>query len=381
MELNLSENFAGFSQRAGRLSESLPQIVHHQDSIMDLLVEYISTKDELCMEPLLSLVAQFARDLGPRFEKHFASAVQLVASVAATHPNIEVVEWSFTCLAWIFKFLSRLLVPDLRQLLDIMSPYLGKTRQKYFVSRFAAESISFLVRKAALVHYKNKEPLERALGFLLRDLNSICDTRQVEMYQDSLMVMLSEALKGVKGGLHSNAPDILRCLINTVETGDKAGGPSAERVLSGVLMSSVHHCNADTFSPLLDVVCDYIEFHPTDGSVASWPIKCRLILLCVATRKGTRIRDWKRVHKTLWGLLRSAAQTPDLEPPSIEHLLGAVALSVQTSPMDELLQYMRPLMEAVTHEQLSQYFLPFCSLFSGLGSDRFQSVVLPYFQR
>lgn len=382
IELNLSENFTEFSQRVGRRCESLPQILYHQDAIMDLLVEYISKKDELCMEPLLSLVAQFARDLGPRFEKHFATAVQLVASVAATHANIEVIEGSFSCLAWIFKFLSRLLVPDLRQLLGIMSPYLGKEKQKYFVTRFAAESMSFLIRKAALVYYKDKTPLERAVNFLFEDIAAVTDSRQLGMYQDGLMAMFSEAVKGIKDGIHSNGVDILRCLIDAATVDNEAQRAIAENILGGVLISLVHHCHSDSFVPVRDLVCGYIESPEASTSAVCGQVQCRLILLCLATRKGSRIRAWQRVHEVLLSLLkRAASETADFSSAAIEYLLGAVALAIQTSPMDELLPYMRPLMEQVTQGRLSQHFLPFCSLFATFSSDRFQSVVLPYFQR
>src|SRR5438034_10958336 len=43
-ELNLSENFTQFSHRACCLCDSLPQILHHEDRIMGLLIEYISKK-------------------------------------------------------------------------------------------------------------------------------------------------------------------------------------------------------------------------------------------------------------------------------------------------------------------------------------------------
>jgi U3 small nucleolar RNA-associated protein 20 len=348
---------------------------------MDLLVEYISKKDELSMEPLLSLVAQFARDLGPRFEKHFATAVQLVSSVAATHESIEVIEWSFTCLAWIFKFLSRLLAPDLRQLLGIMTPYLGKERQKYFVTRFAAESMSFLLRKAALVYYKDKAPLQHAVNYLLTDLETVSDARQVGMYQTGLMALFSEAVKGLKGGLHSNGPDILRCLFLAAASRDKDHSDRANDILSGVLINLVHHCRAEEFSPVLEVVCDEIESPQTlAGDVAS-SIQCRSILVCLAARKGTRVRDWQRVHKVLLRLLERTAGTGQFRLESIQHILGAVAVAVQTSPMDELLPYMRQIMEALVSESLSPHFLPFCSFFSVLGPDRFQSVVITYFQR
>ncbi|PGH05011.1 hypothetical protein AJ79_06897 [Helicocarpus griseus UAMH5409] len=380
MELNLSENFSQFSQRVNRLCESLPQILHHEDRIMGLLAEYIGKGDELSMEPLLSLVAQFARDLGQRFEKHFASTVTLVASVAATHSSIEVIEWSFTCLAWIFKFLSRLLVPDLRQLLGIMSPYLGKERQKHFVTRFAAESMSFLVRKAALVYYKNKAPLDRAVTFLLEDLASTEGSRQVLMYQEGLMSMLTDAIKGVNGGIHSNGTDILRCLINAAAVKDEVRSGLAEQVLTGVVINLVHHTSSNTFGPVFDVICDHVE-SAKSINLAVTKIDIRLIFISVTARKGSRITNWKRAHQTLTTLLGRAIKTANMPTESIQLLLAAVVVAVQTSPMDELLSFMRPIMELVSDERLRDYFLPFCSLFSTFGNERFQSVVLPYFQR
>ncbi|PGH33407.1 U3 small nucleolar RNA-associated protein 20 [[Emmonsia] crescens] len=381
MELNLSENFTQFSQRVNRLCESLPQILHHEDRIMRLLAEYIGKRDDLSMEPLLSLVAQFARDLGQRFERHFASTVTLVASVAATHSNIEVIEWSFTCLAWIFKFLSRLLVPDLRQLLGIMSPYLGKERQKHFVTRFAAESMSFLVRKAALVYYKNKAPLERAVTFLFEDLANTDGARQILIYQQGLMSMFSDAIKGVNGGIHSNGADILRCLINAAAVQDEIQSALAEQVLSGVVINLVHHTSRDTFGSVLDVIYDHVESAKPNGNIATTKIDIRLIFVSITTRKGSRVRNWKRVHQTLTTLLGRVVKSSNIPADSIQLLLAAVVVAVQTSPMDELLSFMRPIMDLINDERLRDYFLPFCSLFSTFGTERFQSVVLPYFQR
>jgi len=45
--------FTEFYWRVLPLSESLPQVVHHQDTIMDLLEEYISKQDELSLISLL----------------------------------------------------------------------------------------------------------------------------------------------------------------------------------------------------------------------------------------------------------------------------------------------------------------------------------------
>ncbi|EGD86520.1 hypothetical protein H112_05015 [Trichophyton rubrum D6] len=382
VELNLSENFTNFVQRVDRLCENLPQVLYHQDAIMGLLVEYIEKKDELSMEPLLSLMAQFARDLGSRFEKHFAAAVQLIAAVAATHPSIDVIEWSFTCLAWIFKFLSRLLVPDLRPLLAIMTHYLGKEHQKHFVSRFAAESVSFLIRKAAAVYYKDKKPLERAVTFLLEDLaKTSAEGRKVMAYQEGLMAMFADATKGVKSAVHSNGIDILRCLMKAVGVKNQEQSALSESVLSGVLISLVHYCTAETFRPVLDAVCQYNESISAKDKAVVTRVGCHTLFLCIVARKGSRVEDWNRALTALLRLLAKATETNVFPDNSIEQLLGSVAFAIHASPMDELLPHMRQLMDSVTHQKLSKHFIPFCDLVAGLDPERFQSVVHPYLQK
>lgn len=380
-DMNLSENFSHFVHRVSPLSESLPQILYHEEKIMALLVEFIGKKDQHSIEPLLSLLSQFARDLGVRFEKHFATSVTLVASVAATHPDIEVVEWSFTCLAWIFKFLSRLLVPDLRQLLGIMTPYLGRERQKPFIGRFAAESISFLIRKAALVYYKNRTPLDGAVSFLFQDLRSAADSQDVNTYKQGLMVMFSEAIKGVKAGVHSNGSEIVKCLIQHAMLGDEQQSSLAEQVLVGVITNVIHSTSADTFTEVINLIRVFVESEEGQYNEKALMLSSRLVFACVATRKGTRVKNWKDFHQSLLTLLRRSLATSDAHHSHIPRLLAAVAYALQLSPMDEMLPFMRSIMEAVADERLSGFFLQFCCTFSDFGAERFQIIVLPYFQR
>ncbi|KAF5856585.1 U3 snoRNP protein [Aspergillus alliaceus] len=381
-ELNLSDNFTQFARRVNPLCESLVQILYHEDRIMGLLVEFIEKRDHLSMEPLLSLLAQFARDLGVRFEKHFATSVTLVASIAATHPEVEVVEWCFSCLAWIFKFLSRLLVPDLRQLLSIMTPYLGKERQKPFVARFAAESMSFLIRKAGLVYYKNSTPLQRAVSYLLDDLRQMAaESKNVEIYKEGLMAMFSDAIKGVKSGLHSNGADIFSCILENVPTDDDLRSSLGLDVASGILINIMHNTVSDTFEPILDTIKSHIEVHCRKADTRQAKSYCRLIFLCVSTRKGSRVKNWKTVHQTLLLLLQSAAAAPGAYAEATNQLLTGVAYALQVSPMDEMLPFMRSIMDTVASDALSNYFLSFCAIFSEWGAERFHGVVLPYFQK
>ncbi|KAJ9315124.1 hypothetical protein DTO271D3_4577 [Paecilomyces variotii] len=380
-ELNLTDNFVQFVRRVNSLSESLPQILYHEEKIMGLLVEYIDKRDQLSIEPLLSLLAQFARDLGVRFEKYFASAVTLVASVAASHANVEVVEWSFTCLAWIFKFLSRLLVPDLTPVLNIMAPYLGKERQKPFVARFAAESMSFLIRKAGLVYYKNKLPLERAVSFLFKDLREVEDSRCIDSYKEGLMVMFSDAIKGVKGGIHSNGADILRCILDNLSSKEELQSELAQQVLSGIVINTIHHTSSDTFGPLLDTIETHVTSDDYENTAFHAQICTRLIFLCVNTRKGSRVKSWKGVHRSLITLLQRSLNSPETFQDCLPELLTAASFSLQLSPMDEMLPSLRQIMDAITDERLSKHFLSFCATFAEAGSERFRGFILPYFQK
>ncbi len=148
-ELNISASFSSFKREVLPLCESLPQILHFEDKIMGLLASYIGRREKEALEALLDLLTAFAHDLGSRFEKHYARSLGLIVDLASKPQPAEVIEWTFGALAFLFKYLSRLLVPDLRPTYDALSPLLGKSRQPGHIARFAGEAMSFLVKKAA----------------------------------------------------------------------------------------------------------------------------------------------------------------------------------------------------------------------------------------
>src|SRR5882762_730696 len=65
-ELNMSEGFISFTQGVLPMCDSLPQILHFEDKIMEMLVTYLEKKQRESVEPLLELMTDFAHDLGPR---------------------------------------------------------------------------------------------------------------------------------------------------------------------------------------------------------------------------------------------------------------------------------------------------------------------------
>ena len=379
-EFNLSHNFTEFSRKANVLCESLPQLLHHADTIHGLLVEYIGKRDELCLEPLLDLVAQFAHDLGQHFEKYFEQVVTLVTLVAATHDAPEVIEWSFTCLAWIFKFLSRLLVPDLRPLLVILSPYLGKSRQKAFVTRFVAESLAFLLRKAAVVYPKKRAPLDDAISYVMRDLSKVDNDRDLQNYQTGLMTLFSEATKGVNRGIHSSGPDLLRCLLDNFATSIDSKERGLQ-VLEGYLISVLHHSDADGFQPLAAVLEQYAMKIDAKTPAYAASVSVRLMFVVIGTRKGSGIKSWSSVSRTLIQLSQSVAGLDESMAPIQQEFLTAIAMAMQYAPMSDLLPFCDSLSDIVMNSANSRYFLSFCHFFHSIGPERFRALFLPRLQQ
>lgn len=380
-DLNLSENFSNFCREISPLCDSLPQVLHYHADITSILTAYIRKGDPHSLEPLLSLLASFAHDLASKFESHFSDAVTLVTSLAAKHSDVEVIEWSFNCLAWLFKYLSRLLVPDLRPLLRVMSPFLGKEPQKFFTTRFAAESMSFLVRKAALVYHKNQIPLENAINFILDEVDQVeKQGRIVPLYYQGLKTLLVDAIKGIDRGLHSSGPTLYGCFAKGVLSESVAIKGRIE-VLEGVTVGLIHHTEASTFQPILEVALRAIEEATGQKAIgrsldAVLGICERLLCVLCTVRKGSRIQQWGSTLDALLNLLK-ARKERDTEPTPA--LLEAAVVVMQSAPLDELISIIRPVMDRIVNNHDQGQFLVFCKLFRELDKERFDSLIHPYF--
>jgi U3 small nucleolar RNA-associated protein 20 len=371
-ELNLSENFAEFSQEVLPLSESLPQLIHFQDSILELLVKYIEKRDALSLEHLLLLIGHFAHDLGVAFERHYPKVVALVSSVASTHQDVEVIEWSFTCLAWMFKYLARLLVPDIRPTYDLLAPLLGKESQKSFVSKFAAEGLSFLVRKAGIIYPKNRVPLQSIVQHIFDDLRNFQDDSNIEAFTQAIMTLFSEAMKGINQEIHLCGSSILRCLLQHTEDNS-----SAEDICNGILTNCIHHSNKETFSTVLEVILDYAETSKVAQDAEPDTRRAmRLLYVVTGVRKGTRVSNWNRLMDAVCSLLLIAnsigsASTVDFQ------ILATVGVAVQYCPLDILTPRWRTISEELLKKTAVSQFLPFCNFFATLGEERFRLLLYP----
>nr|OQO32135.1 hypothetical protein B0A51_00978 [Rachicladosporium sp. CCFEE 5018] len=374
-DLNLSQTFTSFATQAEPLCDSLPVLLHNEETVMGLLMEYIQRADALAMEPLLALLAHFAHDMDTRFEGHFAQAVSVVASVAAKHEDPAVVEWSFTCLAWLFKYLSRLLTPDLRPLYDLMSPYLGVQSQKPFIIRFAAESMSFLIRKSATQYERDTVPLDRIIGHVLESCPSANEGRASNLHQQGVMTLLTESMKGVQNGLHSSALSVLRCLVRCVRTKPE---DSSVALLVGTLTSLIHFTQSETFQPVVDLLIEELPYNPVGHDDASVSVTSELLYTIITVRKGSRTRKWAGIMAVVTDLVTAGCERVDLSTRTRRRILRTVASVFQTGSIDAVLPALSLLFK-LSEEQWAPHFLPFCEYFARLGRPRYDQLLLKIF--
>lgn len=143
-DLNLTEHFSAFLKEVSNQSQSFNLLVFHQKTIVESLKTHLAVKNSLASEPLLDLVVQLARDLQTDFYPHFPDFFVLIASVLETK-DTEVLEWAFSCLSYLYKYLWRLMVKDMTKIYSLYSTLLE--HKKEHIRKFAAESFSFLMRK------------------------------------------------------------------------------------------------------------------------------------------------------------------------------------------------------------------------------------------
>ncbi|KAK3941104.1 small subunit processome component 20 [Diplogelasinospora grovesii] len=386
-ELNASRPYAAFQREVLPLTDSLAQILHHEDRIMGSLADYIARHDKESLEALLDLLTAFAHDLGVRFEKHYPKALSLIMGIASSMNDVEVLEWTFAALAFLFKYLARLLVSDLRPTYDAVATLMGSaTSNKKLpghIARFAAEAMSFLVKKAAAPSNKEKA-LPLIIEHARASLESAAGSRNFDLYSQGIMTMFAEAIKGTGQTLHSTGPDILAALIRAVPEDElelkKEQMPWAD-VCDGVLASIIHHATMETFRPIETRLIEEAGAAPQSSILF-----IRLFGAMAGVRRGNRIHDWPTLVKVfgqLLGYLATCKEKVETAPgPQIwQNIVVNAAIVWAQAPIDALIPSLSAFNQSMTREPLMKWYIPFCSYLSDLDAERFRSLFQKDFQR
>lgn len=195
-ELNLTEHFGKFYKEVIDKCQSFNQLVYHQNEIVHSLKTHLQVRNSFAYQPLLDLVVQLARDLQTDFYPHFEDFFLTITSILETQ-DTELLEWAFTSLSYLYKYLWRLMVKDMSRIYSLYSTLLA--HKKLHIRNFAAESFTFLMRKVS-----DKNAL---FNLMFLDLNE--HPEKVE----GVGQLLFEMCKGVRNMFHSCTGQALKLLL------------------------------------------------------------------------------------------------------------------------------------------------------------------------
>ncbi|KAJ2236067.1 U3 snoRNP protein [Coemansia sp. RSA 485] len=385
-ELNCTRDYTDFYNRVKNYHQSLAQVLYHKDEIINVIEEYLTIDHELVLESMLDLVTTLARDLQDEIMPYFERLVTKIAPLVKAD-IAEVVEAACNALAYLFKYLAKYLVNDLRPTFDLLTPLLGVEKQKANVRRFAAESMSFLIRKL------RGDPLQQFVHHAVVSLAD-CSSTRLEGYRDGLALLFFECMRGVEGQLHSRCAGTMTALLHELYKENLAEKSRLEdsnlyMLVASALKLCLHHVKREPAMQLWTVLFKEFDMQAQnidrDGGSndSAQPLVSLTGLLAVATlmRKGSRVSDYtpllQRCRKTFEVARIDKLSDRAAEIFAHERTKWLTGLLMQCN-VSEMISIGRVLLDLVVAQEPLNRVLSMAITLARLEWPQWQQIMLPY---
>ncbi|KAJ7564585.1 hypothetical protein O6H91_02G024400 [Diphasiastrum complanatum] len=315
-ELNAAADFIGIYEELLPLVQTLPQLVLHKETIVDRLLSRLHLSAMLSLEPILSLMAILSRDLREEFTPFTSRFIDACCELLQSGGDreTELLEQVFTSISYVIKYMLKFLTKDIKFVLRITGCL--RHYHKPYVQEFAAEAVSFLLRKAPV------KELVKGVRKLIAEVEINPSDEKIA----GCSALFSYTLKSLSG-LHSRAQLLLRLLLDeTILNGVKhKGGKVALDVVAETLQRLCEDLDRDKlelvwnlligeiFSELLEEKesvspeMEFIDSEPRitevggkmemeatkDGNVSRLVQLFTLLNGMLEFRKGIRVKDFK----------------------------------------------------------------------------------------
>jgi hypothetical protein len=339
---NGSALFSEFYREVWPLVRSVPELLHHSSSVVDLLLSYMlspesspgekSTLEESpgnlqsvfvpnhATTDVLHLLAVLAKDMQHEIHGFVYSKIlpRIVTDLLNPPPpsaesgkqaipvDVLIAETAFRTLSYIFQHDAEKLVtestkegeePCLEHIRKYYGPTLGHKRD--VVRRLAAETFAPLIRRMK-TDAARKKHLKRVLRALTKaDSGNPSQTlkRAKDDAIDGVATLLFEAAKGVSGHLHSKGSMIIRSVLDYIVGLDQDISDSMSVLASTFLQKLYAHIRNGTDRKIDDVLDEIRRFvdrmlqkgHKSAGHQSDSSLACSIGLLLefVQFRNGT----------------------------------------------------------------------------------------------
>ncbi|CAL7939981.1 unnamed protein product [Xylocopa violacea] len=363
--LNLTEGYSSFKMKVRNIV-TLPQLVNQKQFVIDTLIEYLEKKDVLFLEPILELTVAMSKDLQKDFYEYFPKFLTVIIDLLQTK-DAEQIEYTFTALAYLFKFLWRYLVKNVKTVLNLLLPLLADTQPPY-INSFAAESFAFVVRKI-----KDKDSfLKTVLHILKNNPNGVPGCGK----------LLFEVISGIPGQFHSCAEQMLLLYFNALcdESLNQSLMFDLLNEIINCLLPSINSQKSQIFwSVLLNVMDIFIEktkhFQPKAGRVKSLILLMQLLNTVINYKNGKMVINPIPLIKKLLQILDTFGNESDVLEKTI-NVSVAILLADHVKLMQETASQI--LLKVMSVKDIT---LLYSAVESLIHYSSFETLVLPHIIR
>ncbi|XP_052810287.1 small subunit processome component 20 homolog [Mya arenaria] len=305
-ELNCTEYFVNFQREISQQVKTFNQLVHHEEELVSALKKHLLVPNSMAIPALLHLLVQLARDLQSDFYRHFHELFEILVQVLGSYSrDVEVLEATFSCLSYLFKFLWRYLLSDVKLVYGYFSSLLSQQYKEY-VRNFAAESFAFLMRKS-------KQPSE-LFDFMFKSLEKEPDTCE------GVGRLMFEMMKGVKEQFHSSTTKVFPVLLQKLGPKGKQKGTwlpwqLVEESLTTTVISMATHASKEHLADIWDMIMAEIASVEThwqsmkkgNKTMVSETLErlLRLLNTLIKFRAGKLLSKPNNIAKAMLGLLQN----------------------------------------------------------------------------
>lgn len=197
------------------------------------------------------MVVAVARDLQKEFYDYFPEFLSEIICLLQTK-DAEQIEYTFTTLAYLFKFLWKYLTRNIRTVIPLLLPLLTDT-QPVYINRFATESFAFVGRKI-----KDKDSFLKLVLRILEDRNKNAKENGVS----GCGKLLFEIVSGTPGQFHSCGEQMLLLYFNALQD-ESIDQKLTYEVLGEIVMcmlQNIHPQKCDImWNVILKVIDTFVE--------------------------------------------------------------------------------------------------------------------------
>lgn len=222
-----------------------------------------------------------ARDLQKEFYEYFPEFLSEIIGLLQTK-DTEQIEHTFTALAYLFKFLWRYLIKNVRTVVSLLLPLLADTQPTY-INRFAAESFAFVVRKI-----RDKESFVKLVLHILED--NACGIQGCGK-------LLFEVVAGTPGQFHSCGEQMLPLYFNALrdESVDQKLAFEVLREIVTCILQNIHpqKCTVmwNVILKVMDVFVENLKSLESSDREHPLVLLLRLVHIIINHKNGRFVTD------------------------------------------------------------------------------------------